>query len=259
MYEWLEAEINEINSTKFYLLNRKVDTSLNQQAKNGSLLPPSYIKFIHQFGLAKLYKNQTSGFYYVGVIYPPQEIILKNGEKLLQIGHFDDATVYFRYSLLSPNQESPVYEWSEDGIELIAESFEQWLFARSRDARDFYSDEEWQEILNPKPFTSEESDIVKARRQFNWQLMGFDQDGNIMIKVTNNSLLTLPYLSIGLRAKDNKLQGKIWLDVSGVKSGQENIIKHPAYKEFISPDNVELYQLDDPLPEERKQFWEFRV
>lgn len=258
MYEWLEREISEIKTRKFHVIaGDKVGMGLHQSAEVYSSLPPSYVAFVSKFGTAKLYR--IGGAYQVGVLNPPKEKILKNGEKLLHIGHFDDSTAYFRCSLMFPGKESPVFEWTEDGFEMIADSFEQWLTQRCMDARDSYTEEEWQDILNgPAPFTAEEEAIVEARQHFKWRLVGFDDNGDMAIAVRNDSNLVLPYLSIGIRAKDNTLEGGAWLDVSDIQPGQESIVKHPGYKQQIQPDNTEVYPLPDPLPEDRERYWEFR-
>ncbi len=189
MYEWLEKEINEIRARKFHVIETLVgelDITKTVPSDIYSLLPPSYVAFISKFGGAKLYKKNTA--YQVGVLNPPQKKIFKNGEELLCIGHFDDLEAYFKYSLLIPAKESSVYEWSDEGFEKIADSFEEWLTIRCEDARNAYTEMEWEEIWNgSKPFTSEEKAIVKARNKFQWQVIEFDENRNLKIaaKVSN--------------------------------------------------------------------------
>ncbi|MBN3941110.1 hypothetical protein [Nostoc sp. NMS9] len=257
MYEWLDREISEINLKKFHVIeNQQIGGVIDQLVDIYLSLPPSYIAFLSKFGAVKLYRKLS--YYQIGVLNPPKEKILHSGEKLLDIGHYNDARAYFRYSLLLPGKESPVFEWTEEGFERIADSFEEWLIKRCTDARDSYTDEEWQDILNLKPFTNEEVAIVQARQHFQWRAVGFDQDENLLIAIRNESKLILPYLSIGIIAKDNTLKGVIWLDVSGIHPGQQEVVKHPGYKELIAPDNTEVYSLPDPLPEDRESYWEFR-
>ena len=262
MYEWLDEEIATIKARKFHVIDiQKKDELLSMPAESYSLLPPSYMAFVSKYGWAKLYGK--SGYaYQVGVLSSPKTKTLKSGETLLCIGHYDDSKAYFLSSLLAKGSDSPVFEWTEEGIEQVANSFEEWITMRCEDARNSYSEEEWEEIVNgPKPFTSEEKQIVEARKKFKWELIGFTEDGNLKIKVENNSNLTLPYLTIGFQGKydeHNSMQGAVWLDVSEVKPGQERVLSHSGYKEIVDRENVELYQLEDPIPEERSRFWEFR-
>ncbi len=258
MYEWLEREISEIKSRKFHIIEaEKVGIFLDSSQKMDSSLSPSYVAFISKFGAAKLYRKLS--YYQVGILNPPIEEIFKHGAKLLCIGHFDDAKAYIRPALVDLGNESPVYELTEEGFEQIADSFEEWLTKRCQDARKSYTKKQWKEIVNgPKPFTTKEQAIVEARRQFSWRVIGFDDNGDATIEVRNNSKLVLPYLSVGVRAKDNTLEGGAWLDVSGIQPGEEGIIKREIYKKLIKPDNTEVYSLPDPLPEDRERYWEFR-
>jgi hypothetical protein len=227
-----------------------------------SLLPPSYLDFITKFGGTKLYRQNNH--YQVGVFNSVQIKTFKNGEKYLKIGYFDDSEAYFKYSLLISGQESPVYEWNDEGFEKIADSFIEWLTIRCQDARDTYTEIEWQEIWNgAKPFTSEEEAIVLARKQFQWQVIKFDENLNLEILVQNNSNLTLPYLTIGIKAIDSTDKSQIWesslhLNVSHIKPQQEGIVEHHIHQKLFTPINTEFFQISDPLPEERNKYWEFQ-
>jgi len=259
MYKWLEKELSEIKWRKFHVIHNDVVARIpSEPAEISSSWPLSYIAFVSTFGTAKLYRNLTRNSYQVGVIYPPQEEIFKDGEKLLYIGHFVDSKAYIIPSMVDVNNESPVYELTEEGFEYIADSFKKWLRKRCKDARKSYSKEEWKEIVNgPAPFTPKEEAIIEARRQFSWRVIGFDGDGDAIFEVKNNSQLVLPYLSVGVRTKDNTLVGAARLDVFGIKPGQEGVVKRELYKKLIKPDNTEVYSLPDPLPEDRERYWEF--
>jgi len=262
MYEWLETEISEIKTPKFHVIEgNKPDRELHISKKNNLSLPPSYVAFVRKFGGAKLYRRNN--YYEVGVLNPPQEKILNNGERLLHIGHFDDSKAYFICSELISGRESSIYEWTEDGFEKIADSFEGWLIIRCTDARESYDAKEWEEILkSPKPFTSEEEAIVEARKHFQWQIVEFDENSNVKIAVRNNSNLVLPYLTIGMRTKNPTQDGQVWesqihLNISDIQPGQEHIIEHQIHQQIFTPDNTEFFQLAVPAPEERYKYWKF--
>ncbi|KYC35523.1 hypothetical protein WA1_06770 [Scytonema hofmannii PCC 7110] len=265
MYEWLEKEISEIKTRKFHVIKtpgEEVDIAMSMPSDIYSLLPPSYVAFLSKFGRAKLYRENA--YYQVGILNPPQDKILKSGEKVLHIGFFNDSEAYFKYSLLIPGKESPVYECTDEGFEKIADSFEEWLTIRCEDARDAYTDSKWEEIWNgPKPFTKEEEAVVIARKQFQWQVVGFDENRTLKIAVKNNSNLILPYLTIGMRAIDPTEEGRIWesglyIDISSIQPGQESVVEHHIHQNLFTPINTELFQVSDPLPEERDKYWEFQ-
>lgn len=264
MYEWLEKEITEIKTKKFHVIQtqEQLDISRTIPSEIYSLLPPSYIAFLSKFGRVKLYRENA--YYQVGVLNPPQDKIIRSGEKLLHIGYFNDSEAYFKYSLLKPGKESPVYEWTDEGFEKIADSFSEWLTRRCEDARDTYTDLKWEEICNgSKPFTSEEEAIVAARNQFQWQVVRFDENRNLKIAVKNNSNIILPYLTIGMRATNPTDSGRIWesgihINVSNIQPGQERIIEHHIHQNLFTPINTEFFQPPDPLPEERDKYWEFQ-
>ncbi|MEA5515725.1 hypothetical protein [Nodularia sp. UHCC 0506] len=197
------------------------------------------------------------------VLNPPQEKTLNNRDKLFLVGYVDDSKAYFICSQLIPGTESPIYELTEDGLEKIADSFEEWFIIRCTDVRESYDEKEWKEILNgPKPFTYEEQSIVEARRKFQWQVVEFDKNRNVKILVTNNSNLVLPYLTIGMRTKNPTQDGQVWesgiyLKVSNIQPGKECIIEHQIHQPVFIPDNTEFFQLAVPVPEERYKYWEF--
>jgi hypothetical protein len=264
MYEWLEKEITDIKTIKFHVIKTeggKVDTA-TMPFEIYSLFPPSYVAFISKFGGAKLYRENN--YYQVGVLNTPQDKIIQSGEKILYIGYFNDSEAYFKYSLLTPGKESPVYEWNDEGFEKIADSFLEWLTIRCQDARNTYTDLEWKEIWNgPKPFTSEEEAIVTARKQLRWQVVEFDENRNLKIAVKNNSNLILPYLTIGMRAIDATFEGRIWesnlhINVSSIEPGQESFVEHHIHQHLFTPINTEFFQPPDPLPSERDKYWEFQ-
>jgi hypothetical protein len=265
MYEWLEKEITKIKARKFHVIEtegKPLDIARTIPSEIYSLLPPSYVAFLSKFGGAKLYRENA--YYQVGILNPPQNKILKSGEKVLHIGYFNESEAYFKYSLLIPGKESPVYEWSDEGFEKIADTFEEWLTIRCEDAHNAYTDLKWEEILNgSKPFTSEEEAVVTARKQFEWQVVGFDENRTLKIAVKNNSNIILPYLTIGMRATDPTEEGRIWesglhISVSNIQPGQESVIEHHIHQNLFTPINTELFQVSDPLPEERDKYWEFQ-
>src|ERR1700694_2892039 len=211
MYDWLENELVEIKTNKFHRVEK-------QEKKNNfweldwshSIFPPSYLSFMYEFGNASLYRKGSG--YQIGVFAPPKSMKTKDGEDLLYFGYFDGERAYFRWSLLTPNKETPIFEWDEDHLEQVADDFQEWLMKRSTEVHKKYTNKEWQQILRgPLPFTDKEQAIVEARKHFTWQEVGFAENGDVRILVKNSSNTVLAYYSLGLRSKAGLLKGGLWL------------------------------------------------
>lgn len=109
-----------------------------------------------------------------------------------------------------------------------------------------------------RPFSKREQNIVEARKLFQWQHIGFAENGDAIFEISNHSLVVLPYLSIGVQGKGGSiLIGGAWLNVSTVLPGQTGRVQHPCYKEMLAPDAHEFFQKAEPTPETRDRFWEF--
>jgi hypothetical protein len=114
-------------------------------------------------------------------------------------------------------------------------------------------------LSGPRPFTPEEADILAARSKFDWRFEGFAGDGDAIVRVANASHRRLPFLTAGARARDGSMDGRVWLEVDDIGPGEERRVRHPAYKRQIDRQNLELYPLPAPEPEDRELFWEFRA
>ncbi len=252
MYEWLEKEISEIKTPKFHIIEGiKAGKILDTYTEWISCLPPSYLEFITKFGGAKLYRRNN--YYQVGVLNLPQEKTLNNGEKLFLFGYFDDAKAYFICSQLQSEQESSIYEWTEDSLEKVADSFEEWLIMRCTDMRRSYSEKEWNDILQTgKILTDEEKAIMEATKQFQWQVMEFNSSRKVKLELINNSNMVLQKLIIGMRTKNLTQDGQIWesgiyLNVSDIQPGQKSIIEHQIHQLIFTPDNTEFFAINPYL------------
>jgi hypothetical protein len=260
MYEWLEKELAEVKTPRFHLVDGPVSEDVMREVLRGpSSLPPSYREFIFRFGNARLYKQASA--YSVGVRAVPDQGRSETGELLRRIGHFDDANAYLKEELLRiPEPESPVFEWTSHGLTRIAGSFADWLEKRADAARRRYGHKRWAEIVRgPEPFSQEEWAIVDARRRFEWRLLGVGDDSVGRFEVANNSPRTLPFLSIGIRSRDGRVSGGIWLPVSDVTPGAKAVVKKECYKGVIAPHELEAFPLADPEPQDRDRYWEFRA
>jgi|SRR6185369_6111169 len=253
-YEWLKKELISIRTKRFHIVAGPAGEAL--PIFENLKLPQSYREFVAHFGDAKLYKQK--GGYGIGVLAIPTSGVGRDHEQLLCVGHFESARAYFKELDLCEGCEAPIYEWGQGGMRAVADTFERWLAMRSAAIRQRIGKKRWATILaGPKPFTEEEHKKVEARRRFKWHVLGISDSGDTRFEVRNESDMVLPYLSIGIRAGRN-FEGRVWLPVSHVRPGTAAVIDKDSYKKYISPGDVEAFDLGDPEPEDREDFWEFR-
>jgi hypothetical protein len=261
MYEWLDQELREIRWRRFHVVDGPASDRL-RAAIEGSHIPvsPSYRQFALRFGNAKLYRVLGTDYWRIGVFAAPREAKReKTGEDLLWVGNYGEVNIYFRADELVAGQETPIYQGGRNGFRRVADAFDSWLQDCADRTREKFKKSEWQNILRgPDPFTSEELRIVEARRLYRWRVLGFSDSGNVRFEVTNGSRARLPYLSVGIRAKDGSLDGGVWLPVATIAPGQTAIIEKDVYRGLLEPLNLEAYSEPDPEPEERERYWEFR-
>jgi len=259
MFEWLETEIASIKTRKFHVVDGPADEALRQAVAKCDLpIPRSYKEFVLRFGNARFYRELS--YYKVGVLACPKEERYKeDGESFYRFGHNDSNGAYFKQSLFREGEETPVFEAGNATMHRVADGFEAWLTKRCKAARGKYKKRQWAAIVaGPPPFTPEEQRIVEARRQFACRAVGVTRDGAFLFEVTNGSRMILPFLSVGLRSKDNSLKGGIWLGVSHVCPGRTAIVEHEVYTGMSDPSAVQVFVLPDPEPEDRAGYWEFK-
>jgi hypothetical protein len=107
-----------------------------------------------------------------------------------------------------------------------------------------------------KPFSVRERAVVEARKQFAWKHVGFTDSGTAIFEVSNHSTMRLPFLSIGVRGP--KLIGGAWLDVAAIGPGETGRVAKDCYTDMLRSDETDFFQLREPTPESRDDFWEFK-
>jgi hypothetical protein len=258
MFEWLEEEISAIKTPRFHVVDGPADAKLRKAVAGSNLpMPSGYVEFVLRFGNARLYRNARNNSYQVGVFAGPREAMLNNGTRIYHIGFHDGASVYVkRLPSLAP---PPILEFECGSEEEMASSFEEWLSASCAVARKKYGKAKWAEILRgPKPFSMEEREIIEARRLMRWRVLGIDADGNHILEVTNAGRRALATLTVGARSKDGRLNGAVRLKVRNVSPGQTALLHVGCYKGLVPPQEVEVFALPDPNPEDRDYYWEFK-
>ena len=218
MFEWLESELSAIGTPRFHIVDGPADYKLRDAVINSLIhLPRSYEIFVLRFGNAKLYRKSRCG-YTVGVFAGPREARLHDGTFAYQIGFYDSAMVFISKDA-KPNEFS-VYEHRLHTDRRVASDFEEWLTTACASARNAYGLEKWSDILRgPAPFSAKEEEVVRARRQMAWRVLGIDPSGDHIFEVTNSGLCTLPVLTVGVRSKDGRLNGALRLKIGHIAPG----------------------------------------
>lgn len=262
MYTWLTKEIDMIKTRRYHLIHLP-PSSQSQEMSARRLLPPSYLEFVDKFGHSKLYKSGTG--YIIHVFEIPHVKFELDDNLYIQFGAIMGLTAAcYRVDDLSFGTEAPVFELffldGEYEIEPTYLSFDRWLFKNANEIKANISEGEWELLVKgPPPFTQDELRIVEERKKFAYSLIGFTDSGDAKILIKNQSQISLPYLSVGVKWKGtNQPAQTIWLPIHDLEPGDSRIILHDAYKKFIPREGVELVDLPDPEPEDMDIYWEFK-
>jgi len=258
MFEWLEQEIAQIKTPRFHLVDGPAPYNLREAMMSSGLsVPQSYKEFVLQFGNCKLYRIGGDS-YHICVYAGPRRDSLPDGRRIIEIGHSEDARVYIEDNVIYDANMS-IYEY--DGkSRLIASNFCEWLVEACDYARSRYGREKWLEILHgPAPFNEGELRIIEARKMYRWKLLGIDLQGNHIFEIINASALTLPVLTIGIRLKNKRLNGSIFLPVGHIPPGGRERIIDACYKGLVPAEDIEAFDLPDPTPEDRDSYRELAI
>jgi hypothetical protein len=266
MFEWLTEEMAQIKTGKFHLVDGPISVEDRRLVEGSALaVPPSYKQFVVQFGNAKLYRS-GNGVYRLQVFAVPDEIqVEEHSDTLYHFGRTDRSLAYFKGTLLAPQQESPVFEWYHNaGLRRTAEGFEEWLRKKAATARQAFKKGEWEAIVQgPIPFNEQELAIVDARRKFRWRVVGVSEAGAVRFEVRNESTMSLPFLSLGVRGKNRRdggrFEGGVFLRVDHISPERSAVVEKDCYKKWVDPKDIAPFDMPDPGPEDRELYWEFRA
>ena len=254
--EWLDREMREVKSRKFFLIEGPL-APLDAVIALEGRLPPSYSAFRSKYGNISLYRKGSG--YLIEVYNTPSLKESRDGVLLLRFGRTRDSQAYFKPDELLEGKEAPVYEWSHGaGLRKRFDGFESWLRSKCQKARTEFSKDDWNIIRDgPAPFSVKELEVLEARRAYQWKLEGIAADGDLIFSVHNFSQIVLPFLTIGVRSACGKIDGAVWLPVDKIPPGGGGVVKKDCYKNIVSPNSIEAYEKPDPIPEERDRYWEF--
>lgn len=264
-FDWLKKEIAEVRTNKFHLVDGPATAELRATVRTSKLyVPPSYRRFVVEFGNAKLYRNDFG--WRVQVYSGPIEAISVNGEALTQFGRTENSLAYFKDKLLAEGAECPVFEWRfVGGLRKTADTFSSWLRISCERAHNKYKKRDWTDIkAGPRPFTGREWALVEARELVEWRMMGIADNGDAILKIHNGSDLVLPRLTIGIRGPlrpgrgqpGQTMQGIGRVPIHDIRPGMTAEVTYDCYKDFIDPAKVEVYRIPAPGPEDRQLYGE---
>jgi hypothetical protein len=137
--------------------------------------------------------------------------------------------------------------------------FSQWIMDHAKKARKTYTRKEWQEIVRgPTPFSPEEEHLLRARKKFKWKTRGVTEDGELMIEVSNESDMVLPFLTFDVVFPGRNIVGGEYLNVSGIKPGETSVLTRMSYCRLSDLNQIEIDLAPEPWPEDRDCYWEFK-
>lgn len=249
MFDWLVRDLRCIQTAKFHLVSGTEDRHLRQLIESVNInYPNDYRQFVIDFGSGRFFRQSLFG-YKLGVLSTPR--VFCDSDELFQIGYDDGSPVCFS------TQSEGLY--LKGLASPIAPNFDSWLKSSYEKYRAQYSDKDWLSILKgPQTFSALEDSIVNARNDYHWLDLGIDESGDRIIQVTNHSSIFIPCLSLGVRSSDERLNGAIIIDVSGLCPGDTEIYPHTCYKKFYPPSDISLYDLPAPGPEDRQYLAELK-
>jgi hypothetical protein len=279
MYQWLTNEIQSIKARRFHVFEPVAPSELDY--RDGTLVlasPPTFRAFLQQFGRAALYQDAAD--VPKVAVYPlsaHRRVRLQSGRTFLEFGYFKAQSAYFCIEQLGSAAAGSVYNlsrrrlvvkggrfedhlWSADPRQ-TDEDFTRWLSTVCARARGEYSKAQWQRVLSgPRPFNEAELAVVEARRKFRWKVVDHTADGNLLFEVHNGSDRVLPFLSLGVRGKGGtKVEGGVWLGTAHIAPGTAAVVEQDCYRKQLAPNEVEVFDLPEPIPEKKERYWEFKA
>jgi hypothetical protein len=263
IFKWFEVECNSIKSCRFHIFESlKISDQNYVNDEHRIALGGSYGEFLRQFGYAKLFTDEHDAPSMS--IYPLKKFrsyFCENGKTYIGFGYRGQQSVFFDEEAVLSGENLKVFVVTKKMAREINSDFSDWLHAAYKWMKSKYSKKHWLRIQNgPPPFSSDELKIVEGRKKFDWKLVGFDEKGDALFWVRNNSKIILPYLSIGIRDKSSSiLEGGAYLDVSSIFPNQEKVISKDCYKDKIPPDQLMAFDMPDPIPEKKAGYWEFGI
>lgn len=244
-FEWLVQLDHQIQTPGFFEF----------QPWNGFMesLPDDYQMFLNMFGTAKMFRQSL--YYELGVHAPVVEQV--DGEKMVRIGHQDDATAYFFWDEMQDGIAEVVLFDGED-LDTTAMEFSDWLEHSAEMILEDYSTAAWQAILNgPEPFTLPELETLVARERIHCKFLRMEEGGSGVFGIKNTGKFTLAAYSIGVRDPGNRFESIFSLDISSIGPGKAGEVRYDLSNYLRLSPKLEFFGLPRPEPATRHFYREF--
>jgi hypothetical protein len=256
-FDWFRREIVDIKSRRFHIFKEVSETAL---VYKGVPTKGAFADFIREFGWALLYTDSRD--VPLVSVYPlsTERLFSCKGNTLIGFGYRGLESAFLSEVNVLEGTDSPVFKITGGMAVIRNENFESWFFESCDWAKRRFSAKAWARILSgPMPFSPRELKVAAARKMFSWKHTGFAVNGDAIFEVENKSDLRLPYLTIGVQGKGGtKLVGGAWLKVSGIAPGTKGFVSQDCYKDILQPDELEVFQLEEPIAEKKEFYWEFK-
>ena len=260
MYQWLIDEINLVKAPYFHVIGPHVDKRDAGYIRKSPLqVPDVYKEFVITFTFARLFRTPLDNYRILIGSEPVYWPDTKYGG-LYCIGKYEMGTVYFKESELDKGKDIPVHEWyGMSGIRKAADTFDEWIHVKYRNARKKYKVKEWKALLiPPPPFTEHEQAIVAARHQMKWEMVRIEENFDRVVRITNMSNMVLPYFTLDINHSEGRSFTRSAIPTNDLMPGETKEhhvkwqVKYPEHEQLL------LAGARDPVPGEQQYYWEFR-
>jgi hypothetical protein len=262
MFTWHKDLLESVKTPKFFLTYKSTDWhELAVLENHFGALPSDYKQFLAECGAGKFVRQWSRDLYGFRIFSNPQRAAFDPAEVCLVAE--TEAGSLFGYRLKESHRLIEFCGPKETPLDLpVGEVFR----CQIDHLVNGYGKRRLAEIVRgPEPFTERELELVRALGEFeiNVQVSGEQFEFNIQ----NNSSLELDFITLGAiivrqrpgldgNARPYGGNGRIWLDVSGIKPGESAIRYQSCYHSLANPEDIQIYRLF-PGPEDRRYFKEF--
>ena len=261
-FEWLRGECGLIKSRRFHIFHPGGvgDTTYELDWQTTFLNGP-YAEYIAEFGWSHLFTDHRDApSLSIHPLKSHRRVILSARQVFVCFADLGQQTFAFKEDDVRRGNPVDVYQVKGRSSQLV-DRFPAWLHMSYDKVKSKFSARQWGKIVaGPPPFDARDSEIVAARGLYRWSLKGFAANGDAKFEVFNDSKMTLPFLSIGVRDVAQRiLTGGVWLDVSRIAPGKSGVVLKDCYKDLIPNDELEIFEKPVPIPEKKEAYWEFGV
>lgn len=258
-FDWLKQEIEPVRLKKFHIFLPFDLAELKVFEQEFGPVPDDYQEFLETFGQASLFRDVRNNWHWLNVTAPPKIIRDQSDAVRLNFGNYlNSGYAAWKWADGAFLGANSVYRIDNLPERKVADTFEDWFRTSYFRAIKEIGNDSWRRALHDAPpFNSSEIEIVESLKHFHFRKVGVTNDGNVQIEVANRSSRSLAYLSVGVRFR--QLEGKVTIPVAEVGPGETRTVDWPCYKGAVRPEDIQLFRLPFPEPEDRPYYPELRA